>query len=359
MLADDVALMTGGHPATGHQRGESGGRSLLLGIDAGGMEVEAVLADTTGATLATGRAGSANPVTLPLGVVTDHLCAAVTAAVTDALGGGDPARVDAAVLGLPGASWLARDGAAEALEEGWQRCRLGCRVQVVADPVVAFAAGTTARRGAVLVAGTGTIAAVVDDDTIVSRVDGHGWLLGDDGSGFWLGRQAVRAVLAELDGRGQRTMLRCSVLAALTGSDQRGETPARQLEVLRGAVYGAPPIALAGLAVLVPAAAMAGDRVAQQIVDRSVALLVDTADALLAAEPGASAEVLVLAGRVLTSPGPISEEVRRRIAERCGRIPLVAGSGAGGAAWLAARQLGTRLAPAAHQRLTSPALAPA
>lgn len=332
---------------------EPGSGPLALGVDAGGPEVQAVLADVGGATLATGRAGAANPVALPLGVVADHLTAAVGAAVAAALGDADPGQVATAVLGVPGIGRFARADGARALRRVWRRCRLRCPVRVVADPVVAFAAGTQARRGAVLVCGTGTIAAVIDNHEIVTRIDGHGWLLGDDGSGFWLGRQAVRAVLAELDGRGEPTMLRYPVLATLTGSDRRQEEPGRQLELLRDAVYDAPPIALAGLAGLVPAAAEAGDRAAQRIVDRCVALLASTADALLADGPGASADVVVLAGRVLTAPGPIGRDVRRRITERHGRATAVADSGAGGAAWLAARQLKADLDPAVHQRLTT------
>jgi N-acetylglucosamine kinase-like BadF-type ATPase len=227
-------------------------------------------------------------------------------------------------------------------------------VRVVADPVVAFAAGTPARHGAVLIGGTGTIAAMIASDEVIRRIDGHGWLVGDDGSGFWLGRQAVRAVLAELDGRAEPTVLRYAVLATLTGSDRIPDTTAQQLDVLSSRVYGAPPIALARLAALVPAAAETGDRAAQRIVDRAVTLLVDTIEALLAREPGDCPGPLVLAGTVLTAHGPIRREVRRRITQRLGLVPLLAGSGAGGAAWLAARQAGIDLDPVVHERLTAP-----
>ena len=329
---------------------------LVLGIDAGASGVRAVLADTAGTVLGTGRAGGANPAALDHGAVTDHLCAAVAAALA-AAPGADPARVSAAVLGVAGVSQATSGDGARAVGQAWQRCRLRCPVRVLPDPVIAFSAGTAARRGAVLAAGTGAIAAVIDDDEIISRVDGHGWLLGDDGSGFWLGRQAARAVLAELDGRGEPTMLRYSVLAALTGSDHREEAPARQRDLLRERAYAAPPVALAGLAPLVPAAAEAGDLAAWRIVDRAVELLVNATDTLLAAEPGASAEVLVVAGSVLISGGPIGRQVRQRITERHGLVPRVAGRAPGAAAWLAARQLGTELDPAAHERLTSPPLA--
>jgi len=324
-------------------------RGLLLGVDAGGTAVHALVADAAGDILGTGQASGANPVAVPLNVVADHLSAAVSAALGDA----DPARITAAVVGVPGVCWFGRADGAASLRHAWQRCGLRCQVRVVADPVVAFAGGTAARRGAVLIAGTGTIAAMIDNDEVIRRIDGHGWLVGDDGSGFWLGRQAVRAVLAELDGRAEPTVLRYAVLATLTGSDRLPDTAAQQLDVLSSCVYGSPPIALARLAALVPAAAETGDRAAQRIVDRAVTLLADTIEALLAGQQGDPSGQLVLAGTVLTAHGPIRQEVQRRITQRTGRVPLVAGSGAGGAAWLAARQLGTDLDPAIHDRLTA------
>jgi N-acetylglucosamine kinase-like BadF-type ATPase len=343
---------------------------LLLGIDAGGTMVRAVVANADGGIVGRGQSAGANPVSLPLGTVAGHVLAAVRAA----LAGTDPARVAAGVLGVAGIGRFSRADAAEALRRTWERSGLRCAVQMVPDPVVAFAAGTPEPCGTVLVGGTGTIAAMISDGTVTRRIDGNGWLVGDDGSGFWLGRQAVRAVLAELDGRGEPTVLRYAVLATLTGSDRLPAGAAEQRDLLRGAVYDGPPIRLARLAMLVPAAAEGGDQVAQLIVDRAVTLLADTADALLSGEPadaalsgepadallaepagpaGGPAGPLVLAGSLLTAPGPIRREVQRRISERYGRAPLVAGEGAGGAAWLAARRLGLQPGPAVHQRLTA------
>jgi glucosamine kinase len=356
---------------------------LLLGIDAGGTAVSAVLAEPDGTVIGAGHAGAGNPVALPLETVTGH----VAEAVTEAIGDAEPSRVAAAVLGVAGVARFTRPDGTRALHRAWREAGLRCEVRVVADPVVAFAAGTPARRGAVLIGGTGTIAAAIDETEVTSRVDGHGWLVGDDGSGFWLGRQAVRAVLSELDGRGEPTMLRYAVLATMTGCDELPPTAAQQVDLLRGAVYDGPPISLARLAALVPAAADAGDRVAQRIVDRAVALLMDTVEGLLAGGPAGPAGVpagvaagrvsdgpadeatgarppvspsspLVLAGSVLTSPGPIQREVRRRITGRYGSGPLVAGPGEGGAAWLAARQLsirqsGTEPGAGVHESLTA------
>ncbi|HEV7900194.1 MAG TPA: BadF/BadG/BcrA/BcrD ATPase family protein [Planosporangium sp.] len=322
--------------------------SLVLGVDADSGLVEALLATGDGTPVGAGRSGSANPTALPIAEVVEHL----ETAVTRALSGTDPDEVRHVVVGAAGVLRFSRGASAATLAQVWASAGLTCPIRIVADAVTAFAAGTPARAGSVLVAGAGAIAARVDGEEVTDRIDGNGWLVGDDGSGFWIGRQAVRAVFAALDRRGEQTLLRHAVLAALTGHDDVPADLAEQVELLRGAVYDGPPIALAGLAPLVPAAAEAGDRVAQRIVDRAVTLLVDTATALAGDDP---AEPLVLAGSVLGRAGLIGREVGRRLADHHGGQPLHAGSPAGGAAWLAAKRLNPNLDVAAHARLTAAA----
>src|SRR6266536_1900720 len=160
---------------------------------------------------------------------------------------------------------------------GWRSAGLECPFQVVSDLEVAFAAGTPAEDGVVFVSGTGAAAGAVHGARVVRHVDGYGWLLGDDGSGFWLGRQAVRACLTDIDGRGKPTVLTESVLRAF-GVPPRGD-PGTAVTCVKETVYRRPPVALAELAPLVTTAAGAGDEVAAAIVGRAVDLLISTAEA--------------------------------------------------------------------------------
>ena len=324
----------------------AGAGSLVLGIDAGTGLVEAVCASTAGAVLGRGRAGSANAMAIPVAEVVAHL----DQAVRQAIGPVGADRIGCVVVGAAGMIRFSRGTAAGQLGQVWDGVGLTCPVRVVADAVTAFAAGTAQQQGSVLIADIGAIAARICGEDVLERVDGNGWLVGDDGSGFWLGRQAVRAVFAALDHRGEPTLLTQAVLATLTGDESVPRDPAEQVVVLRDTVYDGPPIALAGLAPLVPAAAAAGDRVAQRIVDRAVALLVDSATSLTGDDPD---EPLVLAGSLLSGAGPIGREVQRRLARHHRAEPVIAGSSAGGAAWLAARTLGSDLEPAVHARLTA------
>lgn len=75
------------------------------------------------------------------------------------------------------------------------------------DSTTSFLGALGDRRGAVVAAGTGVVTLAVGAER-VARVDGWGYLLGDAGSGHWIGREALDAVMREFDGRGPATALR-------------------------------------------------------------------------------------------------------------------------------------------------------
>src|SRR6478752_1830649 len=75
------------------------------------------------------------------------------------------------------------------------------------DLLATYLSGTHRPDGYAVIAGTGAGAIRVEDGRQVAVADALGWLLGDEGSGFWIGQRAVRAALADLDGRGPATAL--------------------------------------------------------------------------------------------------------------------------------------------------------
>jgi len=108
-------------------------------------------------------------------------------------------------------------------------------VAVINDALAAHAGAFSGGPGAILIAGTGAIVFAVTEDGDVRQIDGWGPWLGDDGSGQWLGRMGLQAVLRAHDGRGQATALTDDALA-LAGPIERlplwvseHGTPARQL----------------------------------------------------------------------------------------------------------------------------------
>ncbi|MBV9846648.1 MAG: hypothetical protein JOZ47_16500 [Kutzneria sp.] len=294
--------------------------TYVVGVDAGGSHTRAVVVGPGNGIVATGQAGGANPVAHGV----DTAIARLESALRDATATLRPELVTHCVIGLAGG---ATGGAPvrRAVSELAGRLGFDGGCTLVSDVEVAFAAGTESADGVLLLAGTGAVAAELKDHREIRHVDGDGWLLGDDGSGFWLGRQAVRAALAQLDGRGAPTALLGTVAEAL---DAEPSTHA-----LRTAAYRRPPVTLAGLAPLVDNAAREGDTVATAIVDNAAELLVASVAAL---DPVAGGHrEAVLAGGALLADGPLTNLVTARLRGRFGLRTRLAGDGALGAAALA------------------------
>ncbi|WAH37188.1 N-acetylglucosamine kinase [Alicyclobacillus dauci] len=81
------------------------------------------------------------------------------------------------------------------------------KVEVANDALAALAAGTRGSSGVVLIAGTGSIAVGESDRGKVVRAGGYGNLIGDEGSGFVIGRAGLMAAVQSREGRGPETTL--------------------------------------------------------------------------------------------------------------------------------------------------------
>ncbi|MEU5265605.1 BadF/BadG/BcrA/BcrD ATPase family protein [Amycolatopsis sp. NPDC021455] len=304
--------------------------SFAVGVDAGGTSTRAALVDATGAVLGTGRGEGANPNAHAPEVAAGRIADAITAA----LGDRDPGGVRACVVGMAGVSKLSDPDVAAVFDAAWARIGLPGVVRTVTDAEVAYASATSAPDGTVLVAGTGSIAGRIRKRRLAGTTGGYGWLLGDEGSAFWLGREAVRSTLEAL-GRGlPLDGLPSAVLAAALGpSGLDVRTDAGRLAASRALITAAnaeAPVRLARFAPLVSAAHDAGEPAALEIVARAAGHLVG--NALAAREPGESTPV-VLVGSVLTGDSPVGALVRRRLADL---EVLTSSDGVLGAAWLAA-----------------------
>lgn len=87
------------------------------------------------------------------------------------------------------------------------------RVFLAHDSVSSFLGALGDRRGVVIAAGTGSIITAMGRDH-VARVDGWGHIMGDAGSGYWIGREGLRAAMRAHDGRGPETALLSLVRAS-------------------------------------------------------------------------------------------------------------------------------------------------
>jgi glucosamine kinase len=274
---------------------------LALGGDLGGTSTRILVTDLAGRAVGRGAAGGGNPTAHPA-----TAREALAVALAEALRGLDPDRVRAGVLGMAGGGALRDPMVRAAYDDAWSGAGLGGRPDVRSDVEVAFAAGTEATTGSVLVAGTGAVAARIDGGRLVATAGGHGWLLGDEGSGFWLGREAVRATLHALDAGDPPGALGEAVLSTLPD-------PGGGRAALVQQAYAQSPVALSSLAPLVTAAHYAGDPVAGRIVLAAIDHLVALFGRLPDPQPR---EPVVLAGALTERGTPIGHALRRHLAER-------------------------------------------
>lgn len=194
----------------------------VVGIDAGGTKTRCVVLTLGGALAGSGTGPGANPNS------GGDTAGALTTALREAIGDLDRTHILTGVFGIAGAGSAGRPAAVAAARQAWQAVGLRGSPAVVTDIAVAFAAGTSEPQGIVVFSGTGAGAAVISDGAIVQRADGYGWLVGDEGSAVWLGKEAVRAALAAYDGRGSPTLLTDSVPRALLGASVVAEIDAER-----------------------------------------------------------------------------------------------------------------------------------
>jgi N-acetylglucosamine kinase-like BadF-type ATPase len=250
--------------------------------------------------------------------------------------------VESSVIGVAGVSALRTPLVAARFGRVWAEAGLRCDPGYAADLEVAFAAGTPEPDGSVLVAGTGATAGAVTGRRLTRTADGHGWLLGDDGSGFWLGREAVRAALRALDVGKPTGRLVGAVLRELGATG-------RQRDQVIEAVHSRPGVQLSALAPLVSAAYRDGDPEARSIVERAAAALLTTLGRIR--DPGETTPI-VLAGSLTSDTSPVGTTLRALLADRFAGPVRPARTEVGGAAWLALAALDPALATRdAHARL--------
>lgn len=297
--------------------------------------------DAEGRLVGAGHGGPGNALGIERPVLVGNLAQALDAAVPAALRD----RVAAVAGGFAGggtgdgggAGSPAGDGLAEALARlGMGRAAMGAYGDV--EVACASAPGAPAD-GLVLIAGTGAAAARVAGRRSVRVVDGDGWLLGDTGSGFWLGRQALRAALRAVDGREEWGPLVTLVLDRVVPG---GADPAlgwagrhRLKATIAQCVYAQRPVQLAELSPVVVEAAGLGDRRAVGLLDEAARQLIDTVGAL----GPVAGESLVVTGGLVGPEGPLLGRLRAGV-EAMGLACTSVPDGAAGAVALARLLIG-------------------
>jgi N-acetylglucosamine kinase-like BadF-type ATPase len=293
----------------------------VLGIDAGGSKTTALCADASGRVAGRARGGGANLRTHGELEVEKVLHRAIEEAQEDA-----GARAEALALGMAGADRPEDDAVLRGI---LRRIGFRERVLVTNDARIAFVAGSASGVGLAVVCGTGSIAWGQNAEGAVARAGGWGWRLGDEGSGYWIGMEAMRAALAAADGRGPATLLERALLDHFE--------IAAPAQILRAVYDGEfPRHRIAALAPRVEAAALAGDEEARRILARAADELTRAAGSVrrklrLDGEP----HDVVLSGGTFAAAPTLAAAVAERLASPGARVARLTGEPADGAVRLA------------------------
>jgi N-acetylglucosamine kinase-like BadF-type ATPase len=261
----------------------------IMGIDGGGSGVRVVIITRDLTPVASAQGGSANPNSAGRETAAQAIKRAIRAALDEAQLA--PEAISGVGVGIAGTVTL-RDWARETVAGVLPHAA----ITIANDFEIALVGARGERRGVLILAGTGSVIYGVNAAGESAQVGGWGYLLGDEGSGYALGLQALQAVVRAADGRGQAARLSEAILSRLglrSPQDliQWVYAPGRTREI-------------AQLAPLVLQLA-ADDLVAQQIVTAGVGELVLAAQTVVRRLQIESPDY-AFAGGLLTEANPLS-----------------------------------------------------
>ena len=271
----------------------------VLGFDVGSSKTQCLLADADGRVIGRARGPGAN-----LHVIGELETEKVLYSVMQSVTSASPMALAAVCVGMAGVD---REDDASVVRSIVQRIGRSARVLVVNDALVALEAGVGEAPGIVIVSGTGSIAYGRNAAGRAARAGGWGYVLGDEGSGYWIGRMALRSVVRAADGHGRATALSTHVLTHFNVTHPRQlvrEIYTRELA----------PSQIALLAKYVQTAMDEGDTVARDILHAAARELVAAAGSVtgqlsMADEPF----TFVLAGGMFQAVPWLSGELSKRL----------------------------------------------
>ncbi len=318
--------------------GPGEGGQLLLGVDGGATKTLAAVYDVGSEQLSLGHGGPSNPDAVGATAAASAVSAAASEAMDGATRKEEP---DSAVLAIAGTDTAAVDRSLRDLEgKGWI---------VVNDVVGAWATATSCKPGIAVIAGTGSNSFGVGLAGDPWRTGGWGHVLGDEGSGYWLGLHSIKACLFYRDGRGPETSM---------AEEAPGFFGLDSLEELAGLVYSKPLTKgeIAAFAKATGKAAAAGDPVAIDLYKTAADDLAAHVDAVMRKTDLAGRFQIGLVGSAFRAGpvfvDPLIERIRGFAPEA--EVSMVEMAPVGGSLLLAARAAG--LDPEAVRHSLEPAL---
>jgi glucosamine kinase len=315
-----------------------------MGIDGGATKTLAAVLDLESKEIYLGHGGPSNEDAVGTSRAVRALLEAADQAINRA--GVTPERLDGVVLGMAGT-----DTAAVARNLHSKRSESWI---VVNDVVAAWAAATGAQPGIGIISGTGSNVLGVGADGRAWRAGGWGHLLGDEGSGYWLAVESIKAALRDRDGSGPETAL-SEAVEQFFGR--------KSVEAVAALVYSKPlrKSDIAAFATETAKLAERGDVVARALYERGARLLSQQVAAVICRTGLEDAFPVGLIGSVFKAGGVFVEPLTRAMHELApdAQVSVVEMAPVGGSLLLAMRACGCEeaLTGAEIERLIDNALA--
>ncbi|HDP99843.1 MAG TPA: hypothetical protein ENN22_11760 [bacterium] len=177
--------------------------TFVIGADGGGTKTELVLVDVTGNLVSKTRVASTNYQAMGGQKVRQELLTGIGRLLKKS---NIPAsKIDHLFFGLAGAG---RKRDQEEVRALFNDTEYKGKITVESDAIIALEGAFATEPGIIIISGTGAICFGKNEEGRVVRSGGWGYLLGDEGSGYSIGRSAIVAALQDFDGRGEKTELR-------------------------------------------------------------------------------------------------------------------------------------------------------
>lgn len=268
-----------------------------MGIDGGGSTLRVAIVDDGLNVIAQAARGTANP----SAIGRNASAALIHEAMREVLAAAN-VQVAAVGIGIAGASAVY---ASDWLTQTVQAVLPDAIIAPSIDNEIALVGAHGARRGAIVLAGTGSVALAITPRGERVQAGGWGYLLGDEGGGYWLAAEALRACIRWHDGtQPEAEPLARAVLEAF-GFE-------RPIEIIAWLYRQPPPIReVAAHAELVLDAAHDGDAVALAIVERGAEALAALAQSVC--RRAGIVQDVRFCGGLLATENPLSDALCRQL----------------------------------------------
>lgn len=229
----------------------------VIGVDGGGTKTELVLIDRSANVIGKARCGTTNYQVVGGAKLKAELLDGFSMLMKST--NLTFHKIEHIFLGLAGAG---RESDREEIIALFKDTELKAKLSIDTDAIVALAGAFGMGEGIIIISGTGAICFGKNSQGKVVRSGGWGYLLGDEGSGYFIGREAIIAALKDFDGRGEKTQLR-------TELEQNFKVISIDQIIPQIYQNKIDRVAIAGLAPMVFEQANKGDTIAEDIIRRT------------------------------------------------------------------------------------------